>query len=277
MRKVKQQYLLFQVLERCFLTIILWLYILNVECAVQDLTSAESKPALYRNTRDNRYYLNRYGSSSLLSSNRSIKTDDLPEARASDAGSNLDKRCIRCSGYYDPYDYRVQSRAYEDRDRYYDRYYDKSYDDRRYDDRYDYNRDRYDYRYDNRYDNRYDRPYDRDKWYDRRYDDRYDYRGYDYRDRYDRYDNRGFGYDNRGYDNRGYDYRGTGYDNRGYDYKRGHYDNRVNRPWDDASRGWDTSGRGYYSSGRPDWGSGYDKSYAAGWNYGRGDGYRDQW
>lgn len=231
---------------------------------MRDLSTEANTPTLYRSARDDKYYFNRYGSSQ-TTFNKNSKIEARPEARTTDTGNNVEKRCSRCTGYNDPYDYRVQDRTYDDRDRY---YYD------RYDDHNDYYRDRYD-----RYDNRYDR-YERDRWYDRRYDDRYDYRGYDYRDRYDRYDNRGTGYDNRGYDTKNYDYRGTGYDNRGYDYRRG-YDNRVYRPWDENAKGnnhWDSLSRGYYGSGRPDWGLGYDRGYASGWNYGgRGDGNRDNW
>lgn len=247
-----------------------------------DLTASESqsKPTLYRTARDDRYYLNRYGSSlgnshsgHSTSTSRSLK-DDRPEARNTEtdtATSNinvLEKRCSRCTGYNDyPYNYRAQERGYDDRyDRYnddrYDRYYDRSYD-------------RYDSRYpDNRYDTRYnDRDrYDRDRWYDRRYDDRYDRY-------YDRYDTRGgAGADRGGYDStRGmYDYyRGTGYDNRGYDYRK--YDMRNRYPVDDYSRNWDAR-RGYYAE-RPEAAVGsYDRGgYASGWNYGRGDGYRDSW
>lgn len=156
-------FVLFQKPHRTLYIFLIYVAFTHVQCAVRDLT--DTKPTLYRNARDDRYYLNRYGSSQSTTS-RSLKPEDRPEARATESGSNVEKRCSRCN-YNDPYyDHRVQDRAYDDRDRYYDRY-----DDRRYDDRYDYRgyeKDRYD-----RYDNRYDRPAERDRWYDRRYEDRY--------------------------------------------------------------------------------------------------------
>ncbi|KRT83665.1 hypothetical protein AMK59_4382 [Oryctes borbonicus] len=220
--------------------------------------------------RDSKYYIDRSDGQRDISSTRSLKPEESPEARDSQPNTGIEKRCSRCDSYTD---YRGSSGTPNYRSDYY-RYQDPGsnsrYDSRKYyDDRYD----TYD-RYDN-YDPYYDSYYERDRYRRPSYSGRDEYDRYEPRDRY--YNNYNTGRD-RYYD-RQYD-RGTGYDNIGYDYRG--YDSRSgSRPYDETYRGvsgWDSSGRGYYSNrGSPEsagrWGT-----YASNWGYGRDDrdrGYRD--